>query len=712
MLNFLSSLSSNGIMGGNSSTDSNSSHSSRSSSLSDLDTAGRANPTTQQSPPPPPPLPKPSHHYRPSFILDPQGNPVAIVEKFKAKGNEFYKKSQTTAAIAEYTRGLGCFETFAPIPVSSSTQGKPSSSGIPTVRSFNLSQAFNTGNNRSSSSVNRSSQDSLRNSITTSSSSSTNNNGRPSSPSLQRRPQTPTSPRSEKRSSWSLSGVGQSSPKLNGKRTSLNILLGTKENTSTNDGSSLSSSSPSISPNERDEAPIINKRTSSVPITDADDTASVRSAVTLGEDQGSQPQQSHTPICSPVVPLAEDDPLNLLAQLLSNRAVAYIHDKKPELAYLDAGEVVRLRPDWVKGYYRRAEALMGMRRYELALSDFKAALERDKGNKVIMERIARVTIHQKDASMGLVLHQLLPGRDICSKSFLAPIQNLIFDFAVQMRNYIYFVGNAASREVMIVDACWDVDGLIKFAKNENLKIVGAIITHYHIDHAGGIPPPPYDKWGVRVDGIAKLLKRIPHIKAYVNPHDIEEIVKANPEIPRDRLHATYDEEVITLPMSHSSHRAIPTDVPPPSIAPPVISPTMTLPPDLSVTPWERESLDHSDDDHRSQCILINGERLLSGDTLFIGSCGRVDFPDSSARLLSESLERISRMPDSVVVLPGHAYGGEFTTVRNERSLGLLNPKARREFLREIERLQEAQRGKGEGAGAGEFPKSAMQSRSG
>jgi hydroxyacylglutathione hydrolase len=58
-----------------------------------------------------------------------------------------------------------------------------------------------------------------------------------------------------------------------------------------------------------------------------------------------------------------------------------------------------------------------------------------------------------------------------------------------------------------------------------------------------------------------------------------------------------------------------------------------------------------------------GGRLYSGDTLFPGGWGRVDFPGGSPELMVESLSRLAGMEDTLKVLPGH---GPATTIGRER----------------------------------------------
>ncbi|MCS7096421.1 MAG: MBL fold metallo-hydrolase, partial [Nitrososphaerota archaeon] len=64
----------------------------------------------------------------------------------------------------------------------------------------------------------------------------------------------------------------------------------------------------------------------------------------------------------------------------------------------------------------------------------------------------------------------------------------------------------------------------------------------------------------------------------------------------------------------------------------------------------------------SICLLGEGG-IFTGDTLFAGSIGRVDFPESSESEMQKSLEKIKVLPDSLGVYPGH---GPTTTIGEEK----------------------------------------------
>ncbi len=67
----------------------------------------------------------------------------------------------------------------------------------------------------------------------------------------------------------------------------------------------------------------------------------------------------------------------------------------------------------------------------------------------------------------------------------------------------------------------------------------------------------------------------------------------------------------------------------------------------------------------SVCLISDEEGLLfSGDTLFTGGWGRVDFPGGSPEEMVASLVRLSELEDRLQVLPGH---GAATTIGRERA---------------------------------------------
>lgn len=68
----------------------------------------------------------------------------------------------------------------------------------------------------------------------------------------------------------------------------------------------------------------------------------------------------------------------------------------------------------------------------------------------------------------------------------------------------------------------------------------------------------------------------------------------------------------------------------------------------------------------SVCFCFD-DTLVSGDTLFAGTIGRYDFPDSSFDALSASLDKLFTLPESTKVYPGH---GGTTTIGDERKYNM------------------------------------------
>jgi glyoxylase-like metal-dependent hydrolase (beta-lactamase superfamily II) len=190
-----------------------------------------------------------------------------------------------------------------------------------------------------------------------------------------------------------------------------------------------------------------------------------------------------------------------------------------------------------------------------------------------------------------------------------------------MANFVYLIGSRKTREAALVDPAWDIDALLEAAAEEGLKITDILVTHTHPDHVGG------HLFGHDIEGVAQLLERVP---ARVHVHKTEaELFRA---IPRSEIVRSDAQSELVLG-------------------------------DLKIrfihTPGHTPG---------SQCFLLN-DRLVSGDTLFIGTCGRCDLPGSSPEQLYESLtQKLMQLDEQTIVFPGHNYAppATSTTIAAER----------------------------------------------
>jgi hydroxyacylglutathione hydrolase len=191
-----------------------------------------------------------------------------------------------------------------------------------------------------------------------------------------------------------------------------------------------------------------------------------------------------------------------------------------------------------------------------------------------------------------------------------------------MQNFVYLIGDPVARECVVVDPAWEIDAIVETAEADGMALAGALVTHTHQDHVGG----SLADWGMpgRIPGVEELLERR-GLKVYVHKAEREFLRGFGSDLVKVDHHDTLPIGRLTLTFLH--------------------------------TPGHTPG---------SQCFLVDG-RLVSGDTLFIGSCGRTDLPGSDPSEMYYSLtQRLAALPDDTVLLPGHNYGGQASTIGKEK----------------------------------------------
>jgi len=76
---------------------------------------------------------------------------------------------------------------------------------------------------------------------------------------------------------------------------------------------------------------------------------------------------------------------------------------------------------------------------------------------------------------------------------------------------------------------------------------------------------------------------------------------------------------------------------------------------------------HTPGHSRGSISLVGKNSVFTGDTLFAGSIGRYDFPDSSLEDIKSSVKKLVSLPGNFVVYPGH---GPISTIGEERENNL------------------------------------------
>lgn len=179
-------------------------------------------------------------------------------------------------------------------------------------------------------------------------------------------------------------------------------------------------------------------------------------------------------------------------------------------------------------------------------------------------------------------------------------------------NLSYLIGDNLSKEVAVVDPD-NLPMIEKIVKEEGLKIVAILITHEHFDHISGIP---------------EALKRWP-VPIYGHQAALEKIGDVGVKLRRVR-------EGAEIEIGSSDGSVILKVIHAPGHAPGCV------------------------------CYLAEG-KMIVGDVLFVGGCGRCDLPGSDIRAMWQTFEKLKKLPDETEIYPGHDYGSiPFSTLGEEK----------------------------------------------
>ena len=167
----------------------------------------------------------------------------------------------------------------------------------------------------------------------------------------------------------------------------------------------------------------------------------------------------------------------------------------------------------------------------------------------------------------------------------------------------------------LVDPGGSPELVLELAERSGLELKMILLTHAHYDHVGAIPA---------------LLERFPDLPVYAHELELCPAGSPNPRyfLPHLGKNQRTSGEGDTLDLGGLAVRVL-----------------------------------HTPGHSRGSVTLLAGDIMLSGDTLFAGSCGRVDLPGGDEQQMWASLARLGRLEEDWTVWPGH---GEATSLDYEK----------------------------------------------
>jgi hydroxyacylglutathione hydrolase len=187
-------------------------------------------------------------------------------------------------------------------------------------------------------------------------------------------------------------------------------------------------------------------------------------------------------------------------------------------------------------------------------------------------------------------------------------------------NFSYLIADEKSKEAAVVDSSFNATQIINNIKTSNFRLKYIINTHDHSDHTAG-NPELCSIFGAKI--VAQKLS------------------KAKFDIPVE------NGDVLTLGKVQIKVIHTPGHTP------------------------------------ESICLLIDNKKLLTGDTLFVGECGRTDLPGGNSKNMYDSLfNKLSKLNDAIEVYPGHDYGAKpHSTIGQEKKTNYtLQPRSIEKFI--------------------------------